>query len=332
MLSAAGMGVVSGIVSLGLVVAVVLLGAPSDADACSPYPDGVQGRRVLPHDGANDVPRNTRVIVHYDIYRGSPGSTITLREAGGADVAVTVAQAGGDGVQYIVTPVAPLAPSTTYEVLDNFSFECSDAGMSGCLAEPAVVRTFTTGTVLDLTPPVLTDVTLAPSYHCFEGTSCSGAANVVVDQVRPIVGDEPYPMTWIYFEYLDAAGEVLVGPTPLISSGRGCGGGYGEDAPVEFVYTPRQVWLRAVDLAGNLGEAHALVGGSCEELVIGTACDPAGGLDGGAGGDGGAAGDAGGCGCATGQGPGGVGGGGLVALGVLFGRGRRGRGRRRSRA
>ena len=50
----------------GLGVFVTIATSAPDARACTPPPTGVEGRTVLPEDGATDVPLNARVYVLYD--------------------------------------------------------------------------------------------------------------------------------------------------------------------------------------------------------------------------------------------------------------------------
>lgn len=86
-----------------------------------------------------------------------PNPSIVLRKVGGAEVAVTITTRGPDirdAIQYVVTPVVPLAPHTAYEVLDAIAD--TGPGDPRTCAEGAVrVRSrFTTGPGPDIMPPV----------------------------------------------------------------------------------------------------------------------------------------------------------------------------------
>ncbi|MCA9675397.1 MAG: hypothetical protein KC464_10210, partial [Myxococcales bacterium] len=210
------------------------------------------------------VPTNARVRLEYD--GDAPPSHVVLRAQGGADVAVTI-EGAWRGIQLV--PMAPLAPSTTYEVVDDLVLgqPCGDG--TGCVGDAVVVATFTTGAGADTTAPVLQGVVVTSTYYDNTGSSCDTPNQVThAFHAAAIVDDEPD--AWIRYEYFDDAGHFLVGPFRDLSLGHDCpGGGAGNDQPFIFYYHAADTFsVRAVDLAGNVEAVpHALVGQSCEDLT-----------------------------------------------------------------
>lgn len=103
-------------------------------------------------------------------------------------------------------------------------------------------------------------------------TRCEGPACQAVHRVEIGELTDDGPASWLRFEYLDASGAVVAGPTRLAAAGHACIAGA---TPIEpALVVPRVYQLRAVDLAGNASAAFRVEGTPCEELVIGTACDP----------------------------------------------------------
>lgn len=96
---------------------------------------------VWPQNGASKVPINARVWVGSSISLGSPQLRVVGEERG---IAVSTSIIGANrGVIAVFTPHQPLAPNTTYEVVDCSDGEC-------------VIRTrFTTGAAMDHDPPPL---------------------------------------------------------------------------------------------------------------------------------------------------------------------------------
>ncbi len=311
-----------------LVAATTLLTVDArPARACTPLSLDVWGRTVLPEAGATEVPRNARILVEYDSYGGDPGATLTLRVQGGAAIDVTSTTPRTLGFARLLAPVEPLAASTTYELLDTLSFDCPDVE-GFCLGDATVIATFTTGAGLDTQPPAITAISVGQASSCvFE--SCPEGQNEQVEFITITAQDDDQPATWIRYEYLSSAGEVIAGPTSARTTGRGCGGGPGYVPFYIFLGTPPAFQIRAVDLTGNVEvTAHGVVVvGTCAEIDAACAADadPGNGSDAGAGADG----DAGGCGCAAGRDTGGAG---VIALCVLLVLGRRRCGRRRGRA
>ncbi len=326
------MGVMRGTKSVAVlavaVAAAAVLSNVREGRACTPPWGGVEARTVTPGDGSASVPRNARLLVHYDTWGGDPGGALTLRAQGGADVAVTITTPRGLGFQRLVAPDAPLAAATTYELLDTLALPCASEDPTTCHGEPAVIATFTTSDGVDTSPPVITQLDITPGAWCV-AESCPEGQNEAIESLEITAQDEGggdgASPGWIHYEYLSTDGEVLAGPTAATSVGRGCSG----DGYVPFhryMGLPESYQVRAVDLAGNVEAApHAVAGQSC--AVVDAACaaaldagiggDASGG--GGAGGDPDGAGDSGGC-AASG---GGLAGAALLALGVLLGLRRR---------
>jgi MYXO-CTERM domain-containing protein len=284
---------------LGVVVCAAVTAANvRESDACSPWWTGVAGRTVSPEDGAVGVPRNARIEVAYDTHGGDPGSTLELRVQGGATVAVTVTTPRTIGFARLLTPTEALAASTTYELLDTLALPCESEHASDCIGEAVVIGTFTTGDALDTTPPEIVGLTLESHAYCV-GIFCPEAQNEQTDLIRIVERADDFSTRWIHYEYLDAAGAVLAGPTTALTFGRGCGGGAGYMPLSEYLWMPSSFQLRAVDLAGNVETTtHWITGSGCE---LATAhCSPSGedaGVDGGAATES----EASGCGCQSGS-------------------------------
>jgi len=281
-------------------VLLAVLAHPAETDACSDWPPGVASRGVIPENGADDVPTNARVAVIYDAHLDEVWpAALELRVQGGATVPVTPTSPRGGGVVRMLAPVAPLAASTTYEVLDTLIMPCEDE-VSTCVGAAQVIATFTTGTGPDVSPPSLGGVTVTSSFWCNEGTSCEKSPNEQVYSIHIDARDDDHPASWIRFEYLDEAGVVIAGPTRLLRPGMECSGGAGLPAYNIELEVARTFQIRAVDLAGNVeAAAHTLVGDvcrSCEAPDAGAGAVPDGGATP-------AEDESVGCGCGAGGGP-----------------------------
>jgi len=263
-----------------------------DADACGPPWGGVSERVVLPEDGATDVPLNARIYVLYDTAGGDPGSTLSLRVQGGADVALGATTPLTLGSARLLTPAAPLQPSATYELLDTLTLPCDSEFASDCISAAAVIATFTTGTAADTSAPSLTGVSLQSSGFC-TGESCPDGEDVQYDTITIGAVADDLPTNWVQYMYLSTDGQVLAGPTSWLITGRGCGGGAGYFPIVKYLALPSTVDIRGVDLAGNVETTpHVLEGGTCDLIDCGPDAGPGagGGPFAGAG-----------CGCASGK-------------------------------
>ncbi|MCA9675396.1 MAG: hypothetical protein H6709_24740 [Kofleriaceae bacterium] len=265
-----GIGPLLIVATAGTFASLAIMVAPRDADACSPPPDGVWRRVVLPPDGAVDVPTNATIVVDYDVL---VDSTLALRVQGGADVAIDVTTVDA-APRRVLVPQQPLQPSTIYEVLDDLALPCTELDPATCLTTPQVVATFTTGAGRDDTPPQLVDVTVSEGFECNRGGSCPEGYDLATQSITIGAVQDDRPAAWVRFQYADAAGLPIGVPTSLTTTGQVCGDGY---FPLQaYVGVPAgDFQVRAVDLAGNVEPvAHVLHASTCDELVVGTACDP----------------------------------------------------------
>lgn len=260
----------------GLVVAACALAADARlAEACSQWPSGVIRRDVLPEDGAVDVPTNARVVVTYETVDGTVGE-LALRTEAGVAVIVEVERVQDDPFHTSLVVRATLEPSTRYELLDRLDLACAYDSAADCLRDPVVIATFTTGQTPDTTPPEIGRIDVIPGFECNQGTTCT-TPDLALGLVQIAALYEDRPDAWVRYEYLDEAGDVLAGPTSILSTAYPCGGGSG---PLwrQHLVLPETVRIRAVDLAGNVEAAsHALYAQSClvtAELAENTACDP----------------------------------------------------------
>lgn len=290
-----------------LVIGAVALVAAALADArearaCSYPPQGLFERTVIPEDGATDVPRNARVLVWYDASYDVPGGAVILRAQGGDDVATTSSTPPTVGFARLLSPTAPLAPQTTYEIVDSLDVPCPTDDVTECYGPFRVIARFTTGTELDTTPPAIDGVEIDSGGVCVSD-ACPEGQHEVVDQLT-IAATDDHPAAWIRYEYRTIDGELVAGPTHWQTLGRGCGGGYGDIRFYRYLETPAEIVVRAVDLAGNVETVgRRVVGATCDDL----ACEP----DAGGGSEGG---------CATGAASAGVA---PIVLAFVLGRRRR---------
>jgi len=153
------------------------------ANACTAPARGyISSRQVFPADGAVSVPTNARVVVSYLGAGPTIPDHLALTTSGGVSVPVDIVQpvseSSGNPVHqsFVLTPRAPLAPSTKYLVLSDYGTlpcvrneywkngmpgePCSsipDAGIGdgGTSLAPAAVASFTTGAGPDTTAPTL---------------------------------------------------------------------------------------------------------------------------------------------------------------------------------
>jgi hypothetical protein len=250
--------------------ATLLVADTHDARACSPPEQGVSSREVLPGDGATGVPRNARITVRYDAYQAEPQGTLSLRAQGGEPVAVTVTSPRDRGVTAQLTPTAPLAPSTTYEVLDTLTVPCNQFDLTPCIGEPVVVATFTTGAGLDTSPPQIADVSIENFFECGGDSSCGPYSSYVSHTLTFGGVQDDSGAAWVRYVYADADGNVLFGPTEDGYAIRHCEPSDG----TSYREVPRTFTVRAIDLAGNVEEiAHVFETAPCDELDDGSPCD-----------------------------------------------------------
>jgi len=147
----------------GLLTLAGVLFAPRAADACSPPFPSVSFASAYPADGATAVPIDTEIRITYAAYgicasASDPADDPILRLAGSSDpadaVEVTVERhAEGMRTIYVLTPTAPLATDTEYEVFGLSERAYEEATGDCSLVTQASLAHFTTGVDVDTTPP-----------------------------------------------------------------------------------------------------------------------------------------------------------------------------------
>jgi MYXO-CTERM domain-containing protein len=156
------------IVALG--VALVALTPSRRAEACGCSLDNV----VIPAADAVHVPLDTRVMYRENYHVTGPG-LISLRSPDGP-VAVIEEPNNGE----LLTPVAPLAPNTTYEIL----------------FDDEVVSRFTTGETLVEGVPAAPDIIQFSAYR-EENDPSNTCGEAIFD--RSVLGLTPDPSVAFYF-------------------------------------------------------------------------------------------------------------------------------------
>ena len=217
--------------------------------ACSRVEPAVVSRVVVPADGATEVPINARVVLVYRTHRmwNFHFAAPLVRREGAEPVGGETSQiVTEESTTLIFVPDAPLAPDTTYEVLDDVCLYCDSGG--DAQSALAVVARFTTGPTRDDTPPSPPSaVTAHVGLEVCPDSSCCGPystrridiywaaipqgalARLDVDGAATAYMSHPFALGWLR-----------------------CFGGYSPGA--QFV-SPGVISLRHVDVAGNLSDA-----------------------------------------------------------------------------
>lgn len=171
---------------------VVWLALPHPAHACSVHLIADRPA-VMPADGTKAVPTNTQIRLHYfPVFSPETQEVLrapVVRPVGGVPIAIdteVIVEIGSpifdprlwspwQETWIVVRPTQPLAPNTTYEILDRFESSCE---RHPCIRESyAVVATFTTGGGPDEHPPDLGDLTeVATTRHPPTGGPACGSA------------------------------------------------------------------------------------------------------------------------------------------------------------
>lgn len=221
-------------------VALALLATPTVARACS---CSIGFEVLWPEQDATGVPLNTRIwVAQFDEFEVPPLGEPLLRVFGGTtalDLTTSTIDTS-NGPLTVLTPLAPLAPSTQYELIDCAYVECVD-GTGG-----TPVTSFITGTAADTDPPprpVETDRSGDAGGSRRDSCGKYKTATVRLDAEGLIVmniGD-------VTFDPATLSGRTsVVTFDPEITVGRGaCSTGWGtsvDSAPVRY---------GAFDLAGN---------------------------------------------------------------------------------
>jgi len=190
-------------------------------------------------DGATDIPLNARIRVRFDEpLNGLSIRNIKLR-TGGGDVLVTYALEA-DRKTIMMTPVAPLAASTAYEV---FIDRLED--MSGNILPSSTTLNFTTGTVSDTVKGTIPSMTFKDAI---EGVPLNAQLEIRLDErVDPLSLNTS--SFWVYDDTYD---KVIPGTFSLSEGNTRIT--FTPAAPLEIRHV---YWLRAsyyeklYDLAGN---------------------------------------------------------------------------------
>jgi hypothetical protein len=259
-----------------IVVGSSLVARPHVAKACGAAPCA-QLETVFPHEGATNVPTNTELRVQYfgtlqqDLATGGVCMTAVLRMRLVPDAAAAITLQpsleidDGSRTWLIANPSAPLQPGTHY-VLQVDRLEA--AGMCACGATPdwTMASDFTTGTGADTQRPVF------GGFQAIEATqwtrSSTDCGRTFSFQAMPVLtpGSDDFD-DLSYQLYVDGkvAQRYIVDPTQALLVT--C------DGNVLFGSWPLRpgalIELRAVDVAGNLSEAHPAmqVPAGCPESV-----------------------------------------------------------------
>jgi hypothetical protein len=232
---------------------VLLLAAarPTPAGACSPPPP-YSAFGVVPRNGATSVPTNVKVRINH-LLDEPVWREFIIRPVGGEAVAVTRSELANAFHAWrhvtVLTPDAPLAPATTYEIAGKLRPGCVGAG--DCIAETYQVHaTFTTGAGPDTTPPTFAGIRsiVTPEREVCTTSGCCGPYTGLGFDID---WDEATDDTGIAAYHIyegDRRVSVLGGGGFALCSGHLQGGGPGAD----FVYAESGRYVvRAVDLAGN---------------------------------------------------------------------------------
>jgi len=221
-----------------------------DAGACSCMSPHAA---ILTPDRVDDAPLDTKVRLEVPTSVGPVKPRVVLRAHGGADVAVTTRTSVNGALDTIeLTPSAPLAASTQYEVAVVYDQQHPSTFVLG---------TFKTGTATDTTPPRI-DKLGAVTAQMFGGfgSSCS-IPGPWIDVETIAASDPSRPKAQLVFGVWrgNAAGviDATKPPEAIVRRGYGDGLTIGRRSmcdPHDFAL-PRAgvVWLgiAAIDEAGN---------------------------------------------------------------------------------
>ncbi len=257
------------------VLGLSLLPPAAPAQACS-WP--MQGSASIfePHDGALDVPTNARLWLTISGTRGLDGYQVHLRPVGGSEV--ETALDSGNGTWFyqqvlVLKPGAPLAPATTYEVLDNQRRPCDSP--DDCTGPDfAVIATFTTGVAADDEAPRLGPTPTLEVAEYQVGEDSCGRYNQVPFAIHWREASDASPVS---YELWGEGGAMPL--ARLFDTGMGGAVACGEE---QMSWSSRlnrngRYVVRAVDIAGNMtASAPVLVNIVCPaEAPGGTAAEQA---------------------------------------------------------
>jgi MYXO-CTERM domain-containing protein len=211
---------------------------PKQAAACEP---GVCHQDILPADGAQDVPLNTRIWLFYSV-GGRYSPALALKDDSGAAVPAEMTQVMRGGLAIIreevmvFQPTGLLSPSTTYTIEVTDAPICDNWDIPG---DGIIIQTFTTGTASDTAPPAFGGAaTIAAEF--VEATPPIGPCDAGPDRFRYTVTANAAEAGSIYTMYLDGQTVDMQTSSTVNYEVEGSG----EIPPLCFT-------MRAQDQAGN---------------------------------------------------------------------------------
>jgi hypothetical protein len=262
--------------------AVVVACAGDEAHACSGAGPGVWDRSFYPPANSHGVPTNAQIVV---TYQGGGIYAIPAASASwGEDLEIRAVPAGTPvkarvtvrnelrRVVVIAKPAAPLAASTSFEILDRRTIPCDACP----LGTPNVVATFETAAGPDTSPPRFAGLAKAkddPYGVCDNSACCAfhgsyGGYGLSLEWAAG-ADDQPGPL---HYTIYDRGPANQSGPGRPVASfldvttAEGIALCMGDEAPFRaFVGSLGPYLVRAVDWAGNedANTAVAAVPGTC---------------------------------------------------------------------
>lgn len=241
-------------ITAALLTHMTLAGQPTRA--CSPPTIAiVVERKLLPRDGAMDVPLNASVAITYRAYwlnefGVSPNDflDVVVRPVGGEPIAGKVEVAGSEAtvaVRFI--PAGRLSAQTSYEVLDRvkpINYDANDTTMFG---DFEVIARFVTGAVDDKATPTAPIATYTTGCTECPNDGCCGPYRAATFGIQL----EPPPPEVLLEVRVD---QTVAWPFDRTVEGWIGGGLQAPDFRLDGTFE-----LRFVDVAGNRSEATTLI-------------------------------------------------------------------------
>jgi MYXO-CTERM domain-containing protein len=171
------------------------------AAACEP---GVCHQTILPADGAQDVPLNTRVWLFYSV-GGRYTPTLSLKDGNGTVVPSQTNLVARGGLAIIQEKVMVLQPTALLSASTTYTIEVTNAPIcdnSGILGDGIVLQTFTTGITTDISPPTFGGAETVTAEFVPE-TPPNGPCTAGPDRFRYTVTGSAAEAGSIYTLYLD---------------------------------------------------------------------------------------------------------------------------------
>lgn len=192
-------------------------------------------QQVWPQDGADDVPTNARIWIHYDV-AGTFGVEATLRDGDGAEVAVTEELWEGGRLELVFPWLLVLTPEQALTAGEEYTLDLAPE-VNVC-EEPEPIE-FTTAAGADAVVPEFGGIQSIVAWF-IEGAPANGPCDVGPDRHHYEVAGAESSDAVAYLLYEDGE-QVAVSRSPtLVSQVEGTG-----EAP------NRCFVMHAVDMAGN---------------------------------------------------------------------------------